>query len=117
MGILDRMDGLRKERGWSRSELLRRVGLPNNAMAEWAKGRNRSYLKHLGKIAEALGTSAEYLRGETADPSPANFQALAEEVGQDIVFLARKMNRLAPDKKELLLKMLDAAFEAIEAEE
>jgi len=116
MDILDRIDLLRIERGWSKSELLRRVGLPNNAIAEWAKGRNRSYLKHLSKIADALGTSSEFLRGETEDPSPPTLKALAEEVGEDIVFLARKMNSLAPDKKDLLLKMLDAAFDAIEAE-
>jgi len=51
----------------SQSELARRVGLTQGTIAALLSGRSRSSA-HLHKIAKALGTSPEYLTGETDDP-------------------------------------------------
>ncbi|QIG80085.1 helix-turn-helix domain-containing protein [Stakelama tenebrarum] len=52
----------------SQSELARRVSLTQGTIAALLSGRSRSSA-HLHKIAKALGTSPEYLTGETDDPS------------------------------------------------
>lgn len=55
----------------SQSELARRVGLRQSTINALVKGNARSSA-HLHKIARELGTTPEYLDGETDDPSPAN---------------------------------------------
>ena len=41
------------------------LGINHTSFAAWKKGRNQSYKKYLHTIAEFLGVSVEYLRGET----------------------------------------------------
>lgn len=46
-------------------ELTDHLGMVNSAFGNWVAGRNYSYKKYLHAIAEFLGVSVEYLRGET----------------------------------------------------
>lgn len=41
------------------------LGLTHNIFGNWKSGRNASYKKYLHAIADFLGVSVEYLRGET----------------------------------------------------
>lgn len=46
-------------------ELTNHLGLVNSTFGNWMSGRNQSYKKYLHAIADFLGVSVEYLRGET----------------------------------------------------
>lgn len=46
-------------------ELTDYLGINYSSFANWKAGRNQSYKKYLHAIAEFLGVSVEYLRGET----------------------------------------------------
>lgn len=77
------------ELGMSQSELARRVGVSQGTIAQLISGRNRSSA-YLHKIARALGTTPEYLGGETDDasvgavlsPTP---QMIAEQLGMTLI--------------------------------
>jgi phage repressor protein C with HTH and peptisase S24 domain len=68
----DRLAALMAEKGLSQSELARRVGVSQATIWKLLKEPSQGS-KHLHKIAAELGTTAEYLMGETDDPSPGAF--------------------------------------------
>lgn len=70
MDTLDRIEALIQERGWSKSEFFRRLGLPNNTLSLWRRGLNSSWREHLPRMAGVLGTTTDYLSGRTDDPAP-----------------------------------------------
>lgn len=57
-----------QERGFSQSELARRVGISQSAVHKLVKG-NAYGSVHLHRIARELGTTAAYLSGEIEDPA------------------------------------------------
>ena len=65
MVILDNIFKLLKEQGKTQVELAQFLGISKNSITEWRHGRNRSYEKYLYQIAAYLGTTPEYLKGET----------------------------------------------------
>lgn len=65
MDTLDRIALRITEKGWSKSEFLRRMDMTTGTFADWRSGRSSSYEKHISRIAEVLDTSVEYLQGKT----------------------------------------------------
>lgn len=86
MDIVDRIDVLAKQKGWSRSEVLRQIGLQPAAASDWRKGKS-SPEKHINNLANVLETTPEYLRGEVDDPSHGN------EDDPPITYEVRKLSR------------------------
>ncbi len=64
----ERLVDLMEERGVSQSALARQVGVSQQTIGKLCSG-NAHGSKHLHKIARTLGTTAEYLTGETDDPT------------------------------------------------
>lgn len=54
-----------KAQGKRQSDLTEYLGVSDSCFGNWKKGLNQSYLKYLHAIADFLGVSVEYLRGET----------------------------------------------------
>lgn len=46
-------------------DLTNFLGVVSSAFGNWVSGRNKSYTRYLHGIAQFLGVSVEYLRGET----------------------------------------------------
>lgn len=65
--IGDRLAILLEDRGWSQAELARRVGITPQSIGKLARGESHGS-KHLHRIAAVLGTSPDYLIGETDNP-------------------------------------------------
>lgn len=68
MIVPDRISSLLSERGISQAELARRVGVAQQTIHKLISGGSRTSA-HLHRIARELGTTADYLSGETNDPS------------------------------------------------
>lgn len=49
----------------SQLELAKHLGVTQNVITDWKSGRIKSYTKYIHGIADFLGVSVEYLRGET----------------------------------------------------
>lgn len=67
MGI--RIEVLLEAKGWSQAELARRVGIKTTTIWKLVNGQTQNS-RFLHQIAKALGTTVEYLTGETDDPAP-----------------------------------------------
>lgn len=67
----DRLLQLIAERGISQGDLAREVGVSTTAIWKLTKEPAQGS-KHIHRIAKVLGTSPDYLMGETDDPSPAS---------------------------------------------
>jgi transcriptional regulator with XRE-family HTH domain len=65
----DRVEELRKKKGWTQQELADRIGKPRSTVSNYIKGR-RPPAETLSLLASVLGTSTDYLLGITDDPDP-----------------------------------------------
>lgn len=79
MTLGERIERLLSQKGWSQAELARRIGVSAQSIWKLVTGNAHSS-RHLHKIARELGVSAEYLSGETNDPS---FAAVGDQNKSD----------------------------------
>lgn len=92
MCTLDRITMLIEDKGITQQEFLRSIGLNKSALSDWKKGINKSYKKHIDKIADYFGVSVDYLLGKTdipSTPTPEQRDEFAEETKD-----------LSPDERE-----------------
>lgn len=71
MSVLDRICELLIAQGKKQKDLTDYLGISKNSFTDWKSGRVKSYTKHLDKIAEFLGVSADYLLGIEKEITPA----------------------------------------------
>jgi transcriptional regulator with XRE-family HTH domain len=64
---IERLASLMRERNISQSELARRVGVSQQSIGKLVTGAS-SGSRHIGRIAEELGTTPAYLVGQVEDP-------------------------------------------------
>lgn len=69
MDLGDRIAERLEQKGWSQAELARRIDVSQQTVWKVVAGQSQS-TRHLRAIAAELGTTQEYLLGETDDPSP-----------------------------------------------
>lgn len=58
---VDRIFSLLEKRGIEQKEFARLIGTSDKTVSAWKTGRAKSYTKYLSQIAEALGTTVNYL--------------------------------------------------------
>ena len=61
MCTLDRICHILKMQKKNQKDLTDYIGLKKGTFTSWKNGSNSSYYKHIGKISEFLGVSADYL--------------------------------------------------------
>lgn len=54
---------LLKSQNKQQKELTQYLGISDSSVAEWKKGKTKSYKKHIDKIAEYFGVTTDYLLG------------------------------------------------------
>ena len=85
MDILTKISKLLDERHIHQKELSDYLGLSKNTMTGWKNGNNKSYMKHLPKIAEFFGVSVDYLLGKETPATENDFTyALYNELAHDL---------------------------------
>ncbi len=57
----NRIKKARTEKGWSQSELARRMFVSQPSVADWESGRKAPHTKNLARLAMLLGVSVEWL--------------------------------------------------------
>ena len=63
--VLERIIKELKRQEKKKIDLTNYLGLVSSAFGNWVSGRNKSYTRYIHGIADFLGVSVEYLRGET----------------------------------------------------
>ena len=85
MDILNKILSLLDEKKLQQKDLSDFLGLSKNTMTGWKNGNNKSYKKHLPKIAEFLGVSVDYLLGNDSPSDKTVFTyALYNEITHDL---------------------------------
>ncbi|SHN32507.1 DNA-binding transcriptional regulator, XRE-family HTH domain [Cyclobacterium lianum] len=65
--IEDKIAQLRRQNGWSQTELARKIGASRDAIGKYERGELRPTIDLVKKLAEVLDTTVGYLLGETED--------------------------------------------------
>ncbi len=61
---MNRVEGLRKARGWSQAELARRAGMHPSTVSLIERGYQRAYPSQIEKLSTALGVSAAEIEAD-----------------------------------------------------
>lgn len=88
-----------KERGMSQKDLARIAGVTESAMSHYIRGDRIPRASVLARIAEALGTTSDYLM----NGSPANFN---EEIVQARRLIARNVKNMTHEEKMEIVSIL-----------
>ena len=132
MNIGVRLAASRKAKGLSQRALAALAGVSNTTVARVEAGAVTPDTATIEKLAAALELRPRDLTGwpepplppphqnaragEGREASPSAGQPLPAAPETDIRMIARKMNRLPPEKREMLLRMINAAFDEADAE-
>lgn len=65
-----RLTNLRESRDLTKTKMANKIGVSLSTYANWEYGYNDPDMNTLGKIANILDTTVDYLTGNTDDPSP-----------------------------------------------
>lgn len=97
----NRLKGLREERGLTRSQLARAVGVTFTAVINWEDKNREPRIDSLTRLAEVLGVSVRFLmtgkEGSTPEPPPAGKKTVKELLKQAQKDFAAAMD-LTPER-------------------
>lgn len=115
--VLKRIITELKEKKLKQKDLTDYLNISENCFGSWKRDANQSYLKYLHGIAQFLGVSVEYLRGETDIKNPST-----SGEGTDIILTAQEIElikayRAKPEMHSSIHKLLDIADETALAED
>ena len=109
---IDKIKELAKEQGKSLTFICTKLGLAKTYFIDVQKGKNTLKPDRLAQIADILGTTPEYLRGETdIKEKPAENGELSEDDMNLLAFfnrLPKKVQSLFADMEQLSPEQLDA---------
>ena len=103
MSFPKRLHQLRRERGLSQDELAARIGTKGPAIGRYERGTAAPTIETATRLADALGTSLDYLVALTdhlPDPETrARLEAIAELPDDDRRFVLRAVDSLVRDTR------------------
>lgn len=114
----DRIRDRRKALGMTADDLAEAVGCNRATIYRYEAGTIRKMdIEILKKIADALGTSAAYLNGETDDPTS---DVWTRPIASEHAFLLStkeaeiisRLRDLSPEARSAVIRVIDAALDA-----
>ena len=99
----ERFAALLQERGMTQKEVAQRTNLTEGAVSHYLKGDREPKGAILLGIANALGTSTDYLRGLTDEVKPTEADGEVERAYQ---LVARNAQNMTLEDKERFVKIL-----------
>lgn len=109
----ERIFALLKQKNIEQKEFAVLVGTTDKTVSAWKTGRSKSYTKSLPKIADILGTTAEYLlTGEKKEPATASGDGQAEKkLVQALWALGIEVSKLTDAEIGRIARLAKAALE------
>lgn len=96
--VVDRIDQLLREQHKTQKELLTSLGLSHAAYTRWRYENGKTYMDHIGAIADYLGVSPNYLiRG---DDGEVGVETLSNEEKE----LIMNVRQLPKEKRTMIFK-------------
>lgn len=106
-----RLTNLRESRDLTKTKMANKIGVSLSTYANWEYGYNDPDMNTLGKIANILDTTVDYLTGNTDDPSPRSSNLSSTDLA-DILDNVRSYDGKTFDEhdKELLTTFLKGLY-------
>ncbi|MBO7136420.1 MAG: helix-turn-helix transcriptional regulator [Spirochaetaceae bacterium] len=101
--INERLDLLIKDRGYSQKEVAQKTNLTESAISHYLKGDRTPKGAVLLNIANALGTTMDYLQGKTDEVKPAGID---DEVENAFRVVARNAKNLTAEDRDRFIRIL-----------
>ena len=114
MLIGDRIKKLRVGHNMSQSELGYKVDTDGSVISRWETNRSKVSQRYIVKLATALGTTTDYLLGETDDPAPQVIHVQHEPPAQERSVVEKNRGNLMytfKDGEQLVLPDTDRGYE------
>jgi transcriptional regulator with XRE-family HTH domain len=100
-GIGGRIRAARREKGWTQQALADAVGVSRSAVAQWETDRAGQVPANLTQMAAALGTSVDWLRRGTEEPT------LVEARSRDELAILRLYRKCSTEDRRAVRHMLE----------
>jgi transcriptional regulator with XRE-family HTH domain len=102
-GFADRLRQLRRQRNLSQAELASQAGMHVNHLGRYERGESQPSADALKRLADALGTSTDFLiEGATDAAAKGRFE------DRELLRRFQEVEQLAPEDKQLVAQFLDA---------
>jgi transcriptional regulator with XRE-family HTH domain len=98
-----RLARIRKERGFTQVELAQKADTIQAVISDYERGRVRPHAAMLGRLAQALGVTADELLGIATAPPPK-----ANGVSRRILRRMQALEELPAHDQKSILKLIDA---------
>lgn len=89
---VQRILSLIPDRHGAQKEFAQLVGVRESAIADWKAGRIKSYNNYIYKIAYLYDVSAEWLLGNTDNPTPLHIQTALSDDEKQMLYLFRHLS-------------------------
>ena len=89
---------LRKEKGWSQTELARRLHISPSAVGMYEQGRREPSLQGIVEIGEVFGVSTDYLLTGCRNSA-------------DYTVINGKLDKVSPEKYDKIMRIMDIVLE------
>ncbi len=99
----ERISELMKNNRLSQKELAAKAGVTESAMSYYVKGERTPRSDVLTRLAKALGTTTDYLLGNTSE-------ATLNSTDEELLYLQRNLGKLNTEQLKRAETMLKAAF-------
>lgn len=103
MQTLEMISLLLSQQNKKQKDLCAYLGISKNVFTDWKSGRNKSYMRHLPKIADFFGVSVDYLLGKTdviAAPVNAGYSCDIDDIDQRYIDLLTQFSKLNDTGKQ-----------------
>lgn len=99
---IERLIKKRTEKGWNKLEASEAMSIPQSAYGRYENGQRAPSYCALRDMALTLGTSVEYLTGQTDDDRPIEY--LVSSKDEKLVYIIETYNNASDENKERLYK-------------
>lgn len=101
MSTIDKIIMLLDQQKKNQKDLTDYLHLEKSVFSAWKSGKSKSYMKHLPKIADFLGTSVDHLINDLSE----------ETLDEDLILLNRAAKSMTPENRKKLLSIAKMFFE------
>lgn len=112
MDTADRIFQLLDEAGMEQKKFAETIGTTDKVVSKWRTAGLKSYRKYLPQIAEALGTTVEYLlSGEKKEPATVSGDGQAEKLAKALFDIGIDVDKLSETEISRIARLAKAALE------
>ncbi|ABZ83296.1 helix-turn-helix domain protein [Heliomicrobium modesticaldum Ice1] len=106
--IGNRIKHLRKQRGLTQPQLAKLLNVSPQVISNWERGYTPTIApESIDKLASILETTSDFLLGRSTASISSSLEALEKSWPEGIKVLRRANEKLTPEKKRVILELID----------